>query len=125
MGKYEKPTVLLNEELSEGVYTDSGCFTTSVNIHQSPQSGRGDYRIQINATHSADHTCSWQEVTVYFNQDVEYVSAPGNFVAAGTNYVVFRRENHCNGHDNIGFGDLVVTSDQGLKVDRVVVRDAG
>mgnify|MGYP007113748271 FL=1 len=56
MKKYENPIVMVDENLSEGVYTASGsdCYTVATNIHQTPQLGRGDYRIQVNGTHAAN-----------------------------------------------------------------------
>ena len=47
MKKYSKPTIFVNDEDSEGVYAASGCYSITVNIHQKPQNGRGDYRIQV------------------------------------------------------------------------------
>ena len=51
MKKYSKPTIFVNDEDSEGVYAASGCYSITVNIHQKPQNGRGDYRIQVNGIH--------------------------------------------------------------------------
>ena len=56
MTNYESPVILRTEELAEGVYLASGCYTASAYIHQTPQSGSGEYRIQVNGQHSADHT---------------------------------------------------------------------
>ena len=48
MKKYEKPIVTIIENQAEGIYMASGCYTTTATIHQRPEIGRGDYRIQIN-----------------------------------------------------------------------------
>lgn len=48
MTNYESPVILRTEELAEGVYLASGCYTASAYIHQTPQSGSGEYRIQVN-----------------------------------------------------------------------------
>ena len=61
----------------EGVYAASGCYTVTTNIHQRPEFGRGDYRIQVNARHDTSHTCSQQLLTLGFNQSVEYSSSNG------------------------------------------------
>ena len=59
MENYQKPAVLANEDISEGVYAASGaddsqdCFNVDAYIHQWPQPGRGDYRIQVSAKHAA------------------------------------------------------------------------
>ena len=56
MVKYSKPMVTVDQGLAEGVYAASGCYTASAYIHQTPHTGRGDYRIQVNGKHNADHT---------------------------------------------------------------------
>ena len=60
MRNYMKPVVIVNSEVSEGVYAASGsadeCYTVTAYIHQRPQMGRGDYRIQVNGRHEAAGT---------------------------------------------------------------------
>ena len=56
--------------MAEGVYAASGCYTASAYIHQTPENGRGDYRIQVNGKHNADHTKEAQVLTISFNQNV-------------------------------------------------------
>ncbi|MCD8068270.1 MAG: hypothetical protein LUE87_05190 [Lachnospiraceae bacterium] len=116
---YEKPIVLANEELAEGVYAASGtdCYTVTTNIHQKPETGRGDYRIQVNGAHSADHHSTAQTLVISFNQAVTYVSSNGS-LASGDGSAALRIDYayHNNGSDNIGLGDLIVTADQGLAV---------
>lgn len=55
MSKYVKPVISLDEGMAEGVYAASGagCYTASAYIHQTPETGRGDYRIQVNGKHNA------------------------------------------------------------------------
>ena len=48
---YSKPVVTIDIGLAEGVYAASGCYTVSAYIHQKPETGRGDYRIQLNGQH--------------------------------------------------------------------------
>lgn len=72
---YAKPIVLVQAGLSEGIYTASGdgggddCYTTTANIHQKPETGRGDYRIQVNAVHAAadGHHSGKQTLDISFN----------------------------------------------------------
>ena len=129
--KYEKPSVIQNVELSEGVYMASGdhCYTTTARIHQTPETGRGDYRIQVDAKHDADHHSDEQTFTITFNQPVEYKSCNGNGATLksgdGTTTLVFDLTYHNNNTDNIGFGDLVVESDAGLAIVSVVMDDEG
>ena len=42
---YTKPIVTIDSGMAEGVYAASGCYTASAYIHQTPENGRGDYRI--------------------------------------------------------------------------------
>ena len=124
--KYEKPIVKINEELSEGVYAASGagCYTVTAYITQIPQIGRGDYRIQLNAIHNAEHTNNAQTLTIRFNQSVKYVSSNGELgYGNNTNVLVINFGYWQNGYDNIGLGELVVTADEGLEIINVSLTD--
>ena len=66
MKKYSKPAILVNDEYSEGVYAASGCYTVTASIRQDNQTGRTDYRIQVNGKHDSDHTRDAQTLTVPF-----------------------------------------------------------
>ena len=62
MKTYEKPIIIENKDLAEGVFASgSGCYTTSYNVHQKPEIGRGDYRIQVDAKHDADHNSNYNQ----------------------------------------------------------------
>ena len=125
MNNYVKPVVLANEELAEGVYASSGssssmdgnCYTTTAYIHQKPEPGREDYRIQVNGVHAAgdNHHSTEQILTLTFNQAVTYVSSNGRCIGGdGTNEIYIQYEYHNNAYDNIGLGDVVVKSGDGL-----------
>ncbi|MBR2275229.1 MAG: hypothetical protein IJ873_04095, partial [Lachnospiraceae bacterium] len=130
-------TFELEGENTETVTTTSteehyvSCYTTTAYIHQTPQTGRGDYRIQVSAKHNSQksdgHTSNQQTVKVVFNQPVNYVSCNANGATRvsenGTNEVVFTTTYTQNATDNIGFGDLVVTSDAGLAIVSAEVSD--
>lgn len=114
---YMKPVVEVDCGLAEGVYMQSGCYTVTANIHQSPQTGRGDYRIQVNGSHSADHTKDKQWLVIVFNQVVVYKSSDGTLVSgSGTNTLTIEYSYHQNPNGNIGLGDLCVESDAGLQI---------
>ena len=124
MNNYIKPIVVPNEELAEGVYANSGCYTINAHIHQRPELGRGDYRIQINGVHAADHTKEAQWLHISFNNTVKYKSSNGTLEAGdGTNSLVIKYSYHQNPSDNIGLGDLVVESDAGLAIVSVSITD--
>ena len=126
MKNYTKPIVIANEELAEGVYANSGdgCYTASAYIHQSPETGRGDYRIQVNGVHNADHTKETQWLYITFNMPVTYKSSNGALEAGdGTNTLVIKYNYHQNPTDNIGLGDLVVEAEAGLAITNVRITD--
>lgn len=128
MKDYIKPTIITNTELIEGVYLNSGdsCYTTTANIHQRPEIGRGDYRIQINGKHNADHSCDNQILTISFNQNVVYKNSNGQLIdGSNTITLKIRLSYHNNPTDNIGFGDLIVESEQGLAIIGVSISDEG
>ncbi len=118
MKNYEKPVVTVNDGMSEGVYAASGdCYEVSAYIHQTPETGRGDYRIQVNAAHDADHHSTAQVLTLSFNQAVTYVSSNGTLESGdGTTTLCINYSYHSNETESIGLGDVVVEADQGLAV---------
>ncbi len=128
MKHYVKPVVLVNSELTEGVYAASGdsCFTANATITQRPETGRESYTIQLNGKHNANHTCDWQQAVITFNQSVTYVSSNGTLVSPQSGpSLTIQYSYHQNHTDNIGLGDLVVTSADGLEVVNVYITDEG
>lgn len=126
MKKYSKPVVSVDNGLAEGVYAASGagCYDASAYIHQTPETGRGDYRIQVNGKHDADHTRESQILTISFNQNVTYVSGGAGLISGnGTPTLKVKLGYHQNPTDNIGFGDLVVKSEPGLAITGVGITD--
>ena len=124
MKTYSKPVVTIDIGLAEGVYAASGCYDASAYIHQTPETGRGDYRIQVNGQHHSDHTKEAQALTISFNQNVTYVSGGAGLISGnGTLILTIKLSYHQNPNDNIGFGDLVVTSDPGLAITGVSITD--
>ena len=122
---YNKPIIIANGDLAEGVYAASGdCYTASAYIHQKPENGRGDYRIQVNGQHHADHTKETQWLHISFNQPVTYSGSQGTLESGdGTTSLTIRYNYHQNPNDNIGLGDLIVVSDPGLAVTAVSISD--
>lgn len=124
MKTYSKPVVTIDIGLAEGIYAASGCYDASAYIHQTPETGRGDYRIQVNGQHHSDHTKEAQTLTISFNQNVTYVSGGAGLISGnGTLILTIKLSYHQNPNDNIGFGDLVVTSDPGLAITGVSITD--
>lgn len=126
MRKYEKPIIIVNKDLAEGVYAASGsqCYTIDAYITQSPTIGRGDYRIQLNAVHNASHTNNEQTLTIKFNQSVKYVHSNGTLAYGdNTNTLIINFSYWQNEYDKVGLGELVVTSDEGLEIVNVKLAD--
>lgn len=130
MESYAKPILIDNDESFEGVYAASGavagadCYTVTAYIHQTPETGRGDYRIQVDGKHAAtdSHHSGVQVLTLSFNQPVEYSESQGTLVSgSGTAVINIQYSYHNNAVDNIGLGDVVVKSDQGLAVTGAVL----
>lgn len=127
---YESPIVTANEELVEGVYMASGddCYTVTARIHQKPESGRGDYRIQMDGKHAATdgHHAGSQTLVMSFNLPVEYVGSNGKLKSGdGSTKIKVDYSYHNNAHDNIGLGDLIVKADAGLAITHVKLIDNG
>lgn len=126
MTNYERPRVIANADLAENVYTASGigggdgdCYTVTAYIHQTPETGRGDFRIQVNAVHDAgdNHHSGKQTLILYFNQPVTYSWSNGQLAGGdGTSELYIDYSYHNNAYDNIGLGDVIVESDAGLAV---------
>lgn len=122
---YERPFAIVNEEISEGVYMASGdsysanCYSVTAKIHQKPEIGRGDYRIQVDAKHAADdkHHSGKQVLVLSFNMPVTYSSSNGTLESGdGSSTLRIAFSYHNNAHDNIGCGDVIVVADAGLAV---------
>lgn len=127
MENYEKPIILANEEIAEGVYAASGtgagdggdCYDVDAYIHQTPETGRGDFRIQVNGRHAAgdNHHSGQQTLLLFFNQPVTYKSSNGTLADGdGSECISIDYSYHNNAYDNIGLGDVVVEADAGLAV---------
>ncbi len=125
MKTYEKPIIIENKDLAEGVFAASGCYTTRCEIHQNKENGRNDYRIQVNSDHNADHNSDKNQcLHIIFNQPVSYISSGGTLESGdGTNTITIGYAYWNNHVDHIGLGDIVVTSEDGLTVTKIWMED--
>ncbi|MBE5864813.1 MAG: hypothetical protein E7292_01205 [Lachnospiraceae bacterium] len=128
MKNYEKPVVLVNEELAEGVYAASGdCYTVTAKIVQLPELGKDWYTIQMDGVHDAQdgHHSSERVIKVVFNQVVTYQASNAESVSgSGSNilYLTYVQGNgsyHNNAQDTLGLGNLEVVSEPGLAINSV------
>lgn len=134
MKKYEKPILIVNDDLSEGVYTASGCLVGRI-ADESYEGGMGNkYRFAVYYTHETkEHTNTAQTVVVKLNAPVNVVdgNAQGFYQSGnGTDTLTFVRNSSMNasGADQ-GMFNVVVQPVSGeassLKATLVSVTDAG
>lgn len=125
MKKYERPVVMINEELAEGIYAASGCYIFTSRITQKPEGQRDWYVIQVDGTHMAvdGHHSSDRTLRITFNQNVTYKDSEAyTCEGSGTTALTLRyiqdseHPYHNNSNGNIGLGNLEVYSDAGLSI---------
>lgn len=124
MSNYEKPIVLANSELSEGVYAASGTYgfnNANADIHQRPETGRGNYVLNVGANQQNGEMSYNQTVTLTFNQPVTVVNTGNGNTGVivegdGTNTVTIKYSYTQNPNDNFRLSDFIVESDPGLEV---------
>ena len=90
----------------------SSCYSCSARINQRPETGRDDFRIQINAQHHGDHSCDQQTLTVVFNYPVNFIGCSNGSLSSSNNStkIQVKLRYHNNPNDNIGMGDFIVKS---------------
>ena len=120
MKKYEKPIVMINEELAEGVYAASGYWTVTIKEnHQTREIGQDSFVFQMDGVHSSTcpHTGSVL-ITCVFSEPVIVTSKPQDWsyvdISSTTVYSYahsFTRTNlatNVNPTEEIGSGDFYV-----------------
>ncbi len=130
MKNYERPIVMINEDLAEGVYAASGdCYTVTAHITQGPGLAAvlEYYVIQLDGVHDAKdgHHSSTRVIRVVFNKNVTYRSSNAESVSgSGSNvldltYVQGNGSYHNNASDTLGLGNLSVDAEVGLAIESV------
>ena len=124
MKKYEKPVVMVNEELAEGVYAASGasCYLVNgfgcQNPYELVNTGMNAWTVHVDGVHNdPGHHSSYREVTVVFNYPVyveRYESNTTVVSGDGTNTIVVSLNHHNNSGDNIGLSGFVVKVDKNI-----------
>jgi len=137
MREYVRPIVLENEELAEGVYAASGCWTAYGAGRQAAVSSRGDFRFQIDGEHINEAHAAKVYITFTFDQPVknaEYCGYPcvSGDISGGVNIVTFELANLSGGvnpNESFGGGALNVrTLDESLtalELLSVAIEDGG
>ena len=95
-----------------GKGNESKCYTCNAKINQRPETGRDDFRIQIEAQHHGDHTCDEQILTMIFNYPVTFISCNNGSLNGYNNStrIKVKLRYHNNQIDNIGMEDFIVKS---------------
>ena len=131
MAKYEKPMVIANDELAEGVFAASGCYTVTWKKHQDNQEGRTTLRFQLDAVHDASHTCSEQYLTLNFTMPVKYVGCSNATLVSPassdieTTVMKIKFTYWNNPDDKIGLGELTVIGDSAADISSASMTDNG
>lgn len=112
---YNKPMLLVNDDLAEGVYAASGadevvgegsggsttstdCWTVSVNKDQNDAGGYCTFRVAANHSQSVTHISSKTVVTIVFSDTVTSAEFEGFSASVSGNTVTLTRESHANAY---------------------------
>ena len=140
MKKYEKPSIIINEEVAEGVYAASGsdCMSVKAYVSQNPsQNPAGKFVVWVESNHDKSlyggdkHTASGITVTLYFNQPVTcqsndyYQGEPGtSYTVSGGNGSSALTLTFSGDTANAGtkfWGQIYVASEAGLSLNNAVI----
>lgn len=101
MKNYEKPIVMINEDMAEGVYAASGdCWTIRVERDQADAGGYSTYRMYADHSTALQHISQATTITVTFSTQIskaEYEDK-GVAVSVSGNSVTLSRETHGNSY---------------------------
>jgi len=128
MKNYEKPVVMVNEGLAEGVYAASGCWSTTRSDVENK--GNGWFYAYITVSHADVAHGNYAEMTVEFSEPVSVRFANYSQLTTGTSNVhTFSRNEpinagQCNWQITIE-GDAESGDASNLTVKRVTVVDSG
>ena len=117
MKNYERPIVMINEDLAEGVYAASGCWTSWGDYHQTRSTGMEQFCFQVNGLHIDERHNGPFIIEVTFDQDVSihkwenytYLGAKDSLGKVHSFYIdQFTNQGYCNSGEGFGAGGLYV-----------------
>lgn len=112
MKNYVRPIVVINDDLAEGVYANSGdCWSGYVQVENS-WTGKGhEFRIMITHSNNLQHISTYCTVKVYFSGNITEVPEVTNCTVdeIGSNYVIVTRTSHGNSYKSGDTADFAVT----------------
>ncbi len=127
MKNYERPMVLANEELTEGVYAASGDGTNdgTAAITESPSNQNDGYCISLCGHYSWYKSCCPTKCAIItFNQLVNYLNSQGSIIGSPCGTTLRIRYNNCDGSwGNCDLGNLFVNSAKGLAITNFYTED--
>jgi hypothetical protein len=112
MKKYEKPALVANDMLAEGVYAASGsvstdtvgmdssgdCWTVDVTKDQNDAGGYCTFRVAAAHSRSAEHISSKTVITILFSDVVTSAEFEGFEASVSGTTVTLTRKSHANGY---------------------------
>lgn len=101
MKNYERPIVIINEDLAEGVYAASGdCWSIYVKRDQSDAGGYSTFRIFADHSTSLQHVSQGTSMTITFSTAISKAEYEDNNVSVtwSGNSVTLSREMHGNSY---------------------------
>lgn len=113
MKNYEKPIVMINEDMAEGVYAASGgdCWTGTFQT-ENKWNGKGhEFRILLTHSNNLKHISTYCTVKVTFSSNITEVPETINCTVdeIGSNYVIVTRHAHGNSYNSGDTADFAVT----------------
>ena len=104
MRNYEKPVVLMCEDIAEGVYAASGsvedpeCWSIAVNSDQQDAGGYHTFRVEAHHNLSALHISERTRIEITFTHAVTNAEFEGFVATCSGNTVELVRETHGNSY---------------------------
>ncbi len=126
MKNYEKPVIVKNDEMTEGIYLASGdttsdCWTVDVTKDQSDAGGYSTFRVNAVHNNAAQHISSKTDVDILFNDTVTKAEFEGFTASVNGSSVKLTRESHANAYQSgDNFNSLLKIWSPGYKTIGVV-----
>ncbi len=101
---YNKPVILTNDDMAEGVYAASGgnatseCWTVTVTKDQTDAGGYCTFRVDARHSNSAVHISTKTVVKIVFSDTVTNAEFEGFQSSVNGSTVTLTRESHANGY---------------------------
>lgn len=102
MKKYLKPVIVVNENMSEGVYAapsgEPECWNINIKSDQKDAGGYHTFRVAARHSTHSQHISRKTTITITFNQNIRRVEFEGFKTSVNGNQAVLVRELHGNSY---------------------------